>query len=118
MLDELLKWLNRVDESVRCIYIAGVRTLIISPAILEKLQQKHNVSRREIEQCFENRLGDYLEDDEEDHRTDPPSLWFVAPTNCERLLKVIFVFLDGNIYIKSAFEPSAKAIKIYETFGK
>lgn len=95
-----------------------MRSLVISQAILQKLHDKHNVSRREIEQCFENRVGNYLEDDREDHRTDPPTLWFVAPTNCDRLLKVIFVFLDGNVYIKSAYEPSPQVIKIYENKGR
>ena len=95
-----------------------MRTLIISPTLLQKLQDKHNVTRREVEQCFENKIGNYLEDDREEHRTDPPTLWFVAPTNCNRLLKVIFVFLDGNIYIKSAYEPSPQVVDIYERHGK
>ena len=107
-----------LDASNVRIYIVMVRTLIISPAILEKLQTKHDVSRRDIEQCFDNRIGDYLEDADEDHQTDPPSLWFVAPTNCDQLLKIIFVFQDGNIYVKSAFPANAKAIKLYETHGK
>ena len=107
-----------LDDSVACIYIARVRTLIISPAVFDKLQNKHSVSPREIEQCFENRIGDYLEDADENHQTDPPSLWFVAPTNCEKLLKIIFVYQDGNIYVKSAFPANAKAIKMYDTHGK
>jgi hypothetical protein len=95
-----------------------MRSLITSPAVLQKLLEKHNVTRREIEQCFENRVGSYLEDDREEHRTDPPTLWFVAPTNCDRLLKVIFVFLDGNIYIKSAYEPSQQVVDLYDKKGK
>ena len=95
-----------------------MRALIISPEILQKLQQKHNVTRREVEQCFENRIGNYVEDTREEHRTDPPTLWFVAPTNYDRILKVIFVYADGNIYIKSAYEPSHQAIQIYEQRGK
>lgn len=95
-----------------------MRTLIISPAILEKLQSKHGVTRREIEQCFENKVGVYIEDEREDHQTDPPTMWFVAPTNHERLLKVIFVYKDGNTYIKSAFDADKKAIRLYEATGK
>lgn len=95
-----------------------MRTLILSPELTKKLQDKHDVTRREVEQCFENRVGIYVEDDREEHRTDPPTLWFVAPTNYERLLKVIFIFLDGNIYIKSAFEANKKAIELYELKGK
>lgn len=95
-----------------------MRTLIISPALIQKLQDKHAVIRREVEQCFENRVGNYVEDDREEHITDPPTLWFVSPTNCDRLLKIIFVFLDGNIYIKSAYEPSQKVIELYDLKGK
>lgn len=95
-----------------------MRSLIISQELFEKLQTKHNVTRREVEQCFENRVGNYVIDDREEHRTDPPTLWFVAPTNYNRLLKVIFVFLDGNVYIKSAYEPDETVVTLYEQFGK
>ena len=90
----------------------------MSAGVLVKLRDKHNLSKREIEQCFENKCGDYLEDPREDHRTDPPTLWFIAPTNRGRLLKVIFMFIDGNVHIKSAFEPHQEAIDIYEKYGK
>jgi hypothetical protein len=93
-------------------------SLIISPTILEKLETKHKVTRREVEQCFENLAGNYLEDTNEDHATDPPTLWFIAPTNRGRQLKVVFVFKDGNIYVKSAFAPSAKSVALYESKGK
>jgi hypothetical protein len=76
-----------------------VKVIVISPVIMEKLEKKHGVTRREIEQCFENRKGGYLEDTREEHKTDPATLWFVAPTNCGRKLKIIFVFNNGNLYI-------------------
>jgi len=95
-----------------------MRNIIISSEILEKLRTKHNVEPREVEQCFENLIGLFLEDDREDHRTDPPTLWFIAPTNKERLLKVVFIFIDGNAHIKSAFEPNGEEISIYERFGR
>lgn len=92
--------------------------LIISAAILAKLRERHNVTRREIEQCFENKVGGYLLDEREDHKTDPPTLWFVAPTNCDRLLKIIFVFADGNIHIKSAYDPAQSVVEMYDRLGK
>ena len=95
-----------------------MKTLRISATILEKLTERHQVTRREIEQCFENRIGTYVVDDREDHRTDPPTLWFVAPTNQDRLLKVMFIFADGNIHIKSAYEPSAAVVELYDKRGK
>ncbi|HCU84860.1 hypothetical protein [Methylophilus sp. UBA6697] len=89
-------------------------SIVISPDIAEKLENKHNVCRREIEQCFENRYGNFLEDTREEHKTDPATQWFVSPTNCDRKLKVVFVFNNGNIYIKSAYEVNEKTIELYE----
>lgn len=93
-------------------------TIVCAPRIIEKLRDKHRVSVREVEQCFENRCGDYLIDDREDHATDPVTLWFVAPTNQDRLLKVAFIFENGNVHIKSAFEPGEAVIALYDKVGK
>lgn len=76
------------------------------------------MTRREVEQCFENVVGNYVSDDREEHRTDPPTLWFISPTNCNRLLKIMFIFVDGNVYIKSAYEPSKAVIEMYDRLGK
>jgi hypothetical protein len=92
--------------------------IVISAPIVEKLKTKHNVTSAEVNQCFANKIGTYVSDDREEHQTDPPTLWFVAPTNCGRLLKVIFVFRDGNVHVKSAYEPSAPVIALYEQLGK
>jgi uncharacterized DUF497 family protein len=92
--------------------------LVVSSAVLVKLREKHNVTVREVEQCFENKCGTFLEDDREDHQTDPPTLWFIAPTNRDRLLKVVFMFIDGNVLIKSAFEPNEVEGRIYDKYGK
>jgi uncharacterized DUF497 family protein len=95
-----------------------MRPIIVSAAVLAKLRDKHNVDLREVEQAFENKCGLFLVDDREDHQTDPPTLWFVAPTNRDRLLKVIFMFVDGNIHLKSAYEADADAIALYEDIAK
>lgn len=92
--------------------------LIISADVLEKLRDKHQVSKREVEQCFENKCGMYVEDDREDNRTDPITLAFVAPTNTGRLLKVCFMFIEGSVHIKTAFEPNEQDIAYYEKHGK
>ena len=94
----------------------NVIVIVISTSTLEKLNNKHDVTRREVEQCFENKEGDYLEDTREEHITDPVTMWFIAPTNCGRKLKVIFVFNNGNIYIKSAFSAKQSHIEVYEPF--
>jgi len=88
--------------------------LRISQAILEKLATRHKVDRREVEQCFDNKCGLFLMDDREDHRTDPPTLWFVAPTNKGRLLKIIFIYRDGYMDLRSAYDADDAAQRLYD----
>lgn len=95
-----------------------MRNIIISSRIDQKLDSKHTVSAQEVDQCFDNKCGFNLIDDREAHQTDPPTLWFIAETNKGRLLKIIHVFRDGNIYLKSAYEPDDVEIGIYEREGK
>jgi len=95
-----------------------MRSIIVTTRIDNKLDKKHAVTVEEVDQCFDNRCGVNLIDDREDHRTDPPSLWFIAETNRGRLLKIVFVYRDGNIYLKSAYEPNEDEVKIYEDEGK
>jgi uncharacterized DUF497 family protein len=91
---------------------------LISQKIKEKLAEKHNVTEREVMDCFYDRKGTLI-DDREDHKTDPPTQWFIGMTNKRRLLKVIFINKEGNILLKSAFPPNDTEIAIYERkFGK
>ena len=87
--------------------------LIISKAVLDKILARHKVTEREIEQCFHNITGGFLEDDREQHKTIPPTLWFVSTTNTGRVLKVIFVRKGGKIHLKSCYEPTLQVIDIY-----
>jgi uncharacterized DUF497 family protein len=92
--------------------------LHIAQKILEKLSEKHDVIRNEIEECFYNRLKGLLEDTRERHKTQPPTLWFIAETNDERLLKIVFIELpNGRYEIKTAYEPNKDEVKIYEKFA-
>jgi hypothetical protein len=88
--------------------------IIITPKILEKLaDENHKVTQREIEQCFDNRYGCLLIDPREEHKTNPPTVWFVAPTNKHRMLKIVCVIDGHNIYIKSAYEATAVITAMY-----
>lgn len=88
--------------------------LNISPKVRQKLAAKHNVEIHEVEQCFCNREKGFLKDTREDHKTDPPTLWFIAETNFGRKLKIIFIILeDKSVSIKSAFPPNDIELKIY-----
>lgn len=92
--------------------------IIISLAILDKLQKKHGVSREEVEQCFQNRTGQLLRDSREEHDSDPPTLWFIAHTNKARLLKVCFVTRERNHYLRTAYEPNSAELAIYRSKGR
>ncbi|WP_104002337.1 BrnT family toxin [Marinobacterium lutimaris] len=93
--------------------------LIISEKIQQKLTHKHGVSRKEVVQCFANRDReiDPLIDDREENRTDPPTHWLIAETDHGRRLKVVFVVCDDqNVYLKTAYEPSRKEMRMF--FGE
>ncbi|MEX0963362.1 MAG: ADP-ribosyl-(dinitrogen reductase) hydrolase [Pseudohongiellaceae bacterium] len=90
---------------------------IFSQDIRKKLALKHEVSTEEVEQCFWNRSGGLVEDDREDHKTNPPTYWFVSETDKKRRLKVIFVQDGEKVFIKSAYDATIKIIKIYEKFA-
>lgn len=91
--------------------------LLISPTVRQKLEEKHKVTQREVEQCFENRLGGVLYDTRPGRATDPPTRWFVADTNRGRTLKVVYVQSGRDIYLKTAYEPNANELRIYEDIG-
>lgn len=87
--------------------------IVISQKIEDKLKEKHSVNRREVEQCFDNILGKFLYDTREKHDTDPRTQWFISQTNNDRILKVVFVFKDGNFYIRTAYEPNQQEVDLY-----
>lgn len=87
--------------------------IVISPKTETKINEKHAVTRREVEQCFENILGRFLYDTREKHDTDPKTQWFISQTNTDRILKVAFVFRDGNFYIRTAYEPNQQEVDLY-----
>ncbi|MBG6078705.1 hypothetical protein [Rubrivivax gelatinosus] len=88
--------------------------LFINPGIRTKLAMKHRVTEEEILQCFANRCGPMLIDDREEHRTSPPTQWFIAETDYGRKVKVCFVLDNGIVEIKTAFTPSAEALAFYQ----
>jgi uncharacterized DUF497 family protein len=87
----------------------------ISDAILDKLTRKHGVTRKEVEQCFENRERGFLLDTREDHKTNPATQWFIAETNKRRLLKIVFIKSGNCFHLKTAYEPNPLEIHIYKS---
>ncbi|WP_295434863.1 hypothetical protein [uncultured Thiodictyon sp.] len=92
--------------------------LVLSSSVREKLAGKTPpVSEEEILQCFANRSGRYLLDEREQHRTDPPTRWFLAETDYGRLLKVVFIPKDGDVIIRTAYDPNPVERSIYQRYG-
>jgi hypothetical protein len=94
--------------------------LVISQRVRDKLASKPTpVNEDEIIQCFANRLGEYLLDEREDNKTDPPTKWFVAETDYGRKLKVVFMHKeDVGVIIKTAYDPNSEEIRIYRKYGR
>ncbi len=94
-----------------------MQNLIISPEIEQKLARKHGLKRTDIEQCFRNRLRSYLIDTRLEHLTDPLTEWFISENDRGDLIKVVCIFENGLIFIKSAFTPNEIEISIYNTMS-
>jgi uncharacterized DUF497 family protein len=92
---------------------------LISVGVRHKMSTKHNVVVAEVEQCFYNFTGTEFQDDKRaQHKSDPPTQWFISETDTGRLLKVCFMhYVDKQKFkIKSAFEPNQEELDIF--FGK
>lgn len=77
------------------------------------------LSRKRSSSAFATGRVAFLEDAREEHRTHPPTQWFIAQTDTGRRLKVVFVEdVDaGAIHIKTAYESNATEEKIYGQHG-
>jgi len=94
-----------------------MKNLVDSAAIESKLHKKHHVSINEVEQCFLNRLGNLLYDTRAKTKTIPPTLWFIALTNKNRKLKIVYIQKGSQLILKTAYEPNDIELDIYERFG-
>jgi len=91
---------------------------VITAKIKKKLIEKHHVVEEEMLQCFANRTKGFLEDKRANHRTDPPTRWFISESDFGRRLKIVFVLKFHEVHIKSVFEPNDTEERIYEKFAK
>lgn len=94
-----------------------MKNLIVTDAIKTKLKARHKVELREVEQCFDNKLGRLLTDTRALHKTNPPTLWFIAETNKGRALKIVYIQIEMEIHLKTAYEPNEEEKKIYRLHG-
>jgi hypothetical protein len=94
-----------------------MKNLVISQSVRVKLLEKHFVRRVEVEECFKNRRGQYLEDLRTEHCSNPPTYWFISTTHQGRLLKVVVIVDGEKLYLKTAFEPNSREIAIYDKYA-
>ena len=100
------------------IYGTSMKNLIISPDTEEKLIKKHGLRRIDVEQCFRNREHSYLLETRPEHKTEPLSEWFISENDRGVLIKVVCIFIEGMIHLKSAFPPNDEEISIYNTMSE
>lgn len=89
--------------------------LIVSDKTKAKLRLKHQVTLDEVMQAFADRPDYVVEDDREDHKSDPPTYWFVASTDSGRMLKVVYVQRGGDFHLRTAFPASAAQIHLFNS---
>lgn len=92
--------------------------LLISDEIEKKLRDSHGVDQFDILQCFGNQTKSAMLDDREEHRTDPPTQWFISENDLGRRLKIVFIQLTAlEVVIKSAYEPDENEERIYQKYS-
>ena len=93
--------------------------LKISPDVWKKLEEKHSIDVPwEIIECFANRSGIEIDELRQKHKTNPKTKWFISETDHGRKLKVAYIHHpNGDVEIKSAFEPNDEEIAIYRKHG-
>jgi hypothetical protein len=89
--------------------------LILSSSVRDKLANKiPPVSEVEVQECFWNRTGSTLVDDREEHKTKPPTRWFIAETGAGRRLMIVFIRIaNGDHFVKTAYDPDETEEMIY-----
>lgn len=97
--------------------------LIISPKIEAKIagDDHGNITRAEVEQCFENNCDGYCVEARPEHQpkgSGSETTWFVGETNLRRRLKVVFVTEHGDVYLKSCFPANAEQERRYKQHRK
>lgn len=96
--------------------------LIISAKIREKIagEDHGSVNEREVRECFMVWDGRYIEDPREEHKTQSglPTRWFVEESHIGRMLKIVYVADDENVYLKSAYLATGEIQHLFKTHAK
>ena len=89
--------------------------IYMSARVTKKLAEKRPpVTDDEIQQCFRNPDRAFFMDTRENNQTEPPTMWFIGETHGKRKLKICFIRKDGEIIIKTAYDPNPIEIALYQ----
>jgi len=89
------------------------------PIVFDSKHIEDKLARRDITiddvaECFMNKEGKPLEDMRPQHKTVPPTFWFISTTDKGRLLKVVFIPKGNTAHIKSAFEVELRDLQKFQ----
>ena len=92
--------------------------MILHDSVKNKVYKKHKLTLNEIQEAFENPLGNIYEDNRSEHKTTPPTLWFIGETLYGKKIKIVYIaFPDKPPVIKSAYEPEQPTKELYKEWN-
>lgn len=98
-----------------------IEELYISDVVKEKLITKHNLNPDVVMSLWNSYIGVTILDTREQHRTIPPTEWFLARDANGLIIKLAFILdTDGIAFLKTAYPVARNAqtvIKIFRKFG-
>ena len=89
--------------------------LFASDRIKKKIKEKHRLDWVTVLAVWQSFHGTTLEDDREEHKSDPATQWFV-----HKELKIVFIEskeLTNVCILKSAFAANKEEKRIYNKYG-
>lgn len=91
--------------------------IYISPSVHTKIENKHGLNIGEVHEAIASRTGKYLKDMREEHKSDPPTLWFIGESHAGKKIKIAFIFKDGVFIIRTAYIANSEELRIYAKYS-
>ncbi|MCB5227646.1 ADP-ribosyl-(dinitrogen reductase) hydrolase [Alishewanella sp. 16-MA] len=91
--------------------------IYISDKVKNKIQEKHGLTLDEVYEAISGRLAGFLADTREEHKSDPPTYWFIGSTDFGKKIKVAFIYKDDTLIIRTAYEANPRELAIYNKYA-